>query len=293
MKTTLLSFLSLSALSAAMVASCVDGTPLEGRSCPCAAGWTCCAGEQTCVKDGSRCPSSGQPAPDGGHPPGDARGLPPEPAYTVPAAFAGTWTGYQENLEIGGRSDVVKIVVGTNADGSAAVSVVLGTQAPPPPATDPDAFWPPGSEPFGGLTPLQVSPIIEGFVYQARMVRVDGPRLRFDIATAEPWQPWCALQTSYPFPGSPGHYQPLPGSSGGSYPGDAGQICYVNDPNGGKTEVSCAATFDGYKCECEADGCNASVSAGGASFDLNFSGDTVNGTTSAYGNHNVRLTRAQ
>lgn len=291
MKNATLSLLSLSVLSGAVLASCVPTAPLDGQSCPCATGWVCCPGDNACVKEASSCPGpeappasstdgAAQASHDGGAPPS----VPAEPAYTLPSALAGTWTGYQENLDLYEVSDVVKVVVGANADGSSKVTVTFGTKSAPPPATDPNTFWPAGKD-EGGVVVAGDAPIVEGFVYTARMVRIDGQRLRFRIVNSEPWQPWCALQTSHLIDPARGYYSTVPAASFGMTP--SGCTTAAGDA------FPCASIFGINTCWCDADGCRANIEGSAHSFDLNFQGDTVNGTADAYGNHNVRLTRTK
>lgn len=267
------SFALLSTLAAAMLTSCVSGVPLEGRSCPCATGWVCCPDENICVQDQSTCKAPEPPAP-------------PAPA---PDPFAGTWTGHQERFGDTMMSDALKLVISGGPEATRTITIVFGTMSPPPPPTDGTVYWPSWRVPDekNPLARENDTPLIEGFVYTGIKVRVDGQRLRFAFRGEEPWQPWCAMQTSYLNDASVGRYSPIPGS--GSYNYTDGQ-CVANDGHG--TIVSCVVAADSGKCSCDANGCFAGDEGYGGTFDLTLQGDKMEGTPGVdIGPNYIRLTR--
>jgi hypothetical protein len=212
---------------------------------------------------------------------------PVDPAFTVPTATLGTWTGYQENLNVATYSDVVTLRLSQAVDGSGVLTVVLGTATPPAPPTDPTAYWPPGQEPIL----IEAYGVVEGFVYPGHMVEWTDQRLQFHIAIDEPWQPWCELQTSYQLKDQPSAYSIIPGTAGGGSTGGGANDCYVGDARS-RTQVSCAAVFEANRCSCIATGCGANYGNGGPSFDITFAGDTARGTANVYGPLNLMLTRS-
>ena len=103
------------------------------------------------------------------------------------------WTGYLENYQFASGSDAIALSFATDPTGIVLGTVTLGAGSPPPPATDPEAVYPPGYTRFSGIT--------EGFPFTMAQGTLIGSRLRFTIWVTEVWSGWCALQT--PIPGSP------------------------------------------------------------------------------------------
>lgn len=221
---------------------------------------------------------------DGGHTctpqtfPGDA-------PYTLPAGVAGSWTGYFQGGSPLTTSDVVKLSIQQAADGSGEIHVTMGTAPAPAPATSATDYYPPG-----GFTGIQASytTIIEGFAYLAHAVTWQGTRLRLQIADAQPWEGWCALQTSY-FVVARDQYNCIPGLGGGSSGGSMPEMCTASDGER-STPVACPQLFlcNNRTCACDSCGCSAKLDASSELFDVTFDGDLLTGVGAG---HNVRLTR--
>jgi len=208
--------------------------------------------------------------------------------YTLPAGVAGTWTGYFQGGSPLQTSDVVKLSLQPRADGTGEIHVTMGTAAPPPPATSATDYYPPGVSP---AMPSSFPTVLDGVAYLAHAVTWQGTRLKFVVPGAQPYESWCALQSSYYVPDR-AEYNCIPGFGGTSSPGpmDAGSVCSAYDDSG-KTmiPVACAqlAMCNGYYCSCDSCGCSASALVSG-DFDVTFDGDVVTGVGIG---HNVRLTR--
>jgi hypothetical protein len=240
--------------------------------------------------DGSQ-PSSDASAPDAGpgtqgHTctpvvfPGDAR-------YTLPAGVAGTWTGYFQGGSPLPTSDVIKLSLQQASDGSGEIRVTFGTAAAPPPATSATDYYPPGTstDPLTARFPG----LVEGASYLAHAVTWQGTRLKFQLSEAQPWESWCALQTSY-FVVDRNEYNCAPGFGGAVANEPGGPMCVAEDLQGRKqTPIPCGqfSPCSGQYCTCDACGC-----AGGVTntrrFAVTFDGDLVTGVDDG---HNVRLTR--
>jgi hypothetical protein len=235
---------------------------------------------------GSRPPSS-----DGGGTPASSDGgrgtctpvvFPEDQPFTYPSGVAGNWTGYFQAYNLRSGSDAVNLSLGTAADGSNQIHVVLGAGPPPPPATSATEQFPPGT-----LMDEQSLPdLIEGFSYLAHGVKWQGQRLTFLIATHQPWEPWCALQTSYRLADSTQGYNCVPGSGGVvTNSGQPNEECIAEDGNGTViTPVPCTQFFMcGFRiCQCDACGC-AAESGFRAFFDITFTGDAASGATQGVG----------
>jgi hypothetical protein len=113
----------------------------------------------------------------------------------APATLVGSWKGYAELAQLGDGSDVMKLVVTQNADGSYAGAMVFGNQPPPPPP-DPNVGYLPGvslEDASAGVSSEQFGST--GFVYTASDLTFDGVRVRFSVNYYDLWKTWCAAQT--------------------------------------------------------------------------------------------------
>ena len=117
--------------------------------------------------------------------------VPSDQPFTIPDGLMGTWTGYFEGYTLRSGTDAVTLTLEHRADGGDQIRVVFGTEPPPPPASLAIEPWLPGNPDSGPF---------DGFVYLAHEVRWRARWLTFTIATWDPWQGWCELQTSYPSP---------------------------------------------------------------------------------------------
>src|SRR4029079_13018406 len=162
----------------------------------------------------------------------------------------------------------------------------MGTATPPPPATSATESYPPGAS-----ATLRTSlTVIDGFTYLAHAVTWQGTRLKFLLGRAQPYESWCALQSSYYVPDRAA-YNCIPGYGGTLSPhgGDAGAVCIAQTDDGKTmTPISCAQlAMCNAVCSCDACGCSASAFSQDE-FDVTFDGDVVTGVGEG---HNVRLTR--
>src|SRR5262245_53865360 len=98
----------------------------------------------------------------------------------------------------------------------------MGTAAPPPPATSATEYYPPGAPTGPGPT---LPMLIEGFSYLARAVTWQGTRLKFLVPGTQPFEGWCALQTSY-YVAQQNRYNCVPGFGGSASYADAGSMCF-------------------------------------------------------------------
>jgi hypothetical protein len=256
--------------------ACADHVPVPTAiaSCPCTSGSVCCA-SGVCAANQSACAEATQ---------------------ALSESVKGEWSGYLENFQLS-TDDSIDISITVAPDGTLSGQVVLGKDTPPAPATDPDAPWPPSLGPAQGIiaTPVLLPRYIPGFAYDARNIRWEAGRLRFDISQYEAWQPWCALQQSYPT-GS-GAFNCIPGNGGvGTEPDATGpQMCYAED--GAGNVIAPVACFKlglfcggGGPCSCDATACNARADFF-YSFDIALRDGMGDGSNSLSGG-NLRLTQS-
>jgi hypothetical protein len=217
--------------------------------------------------------------------------------------LTGKWTGYVENYTLPSGSDVLTFEFATAADGKVSGTVTFGTKAAPPPPTNPDVGYPPGS----GSNPLKTASI-EGFPYTAQQISFDGSRLQLGISTLELWAQWCALQQPEPPPGVGDA-----GSDGGSDPWGCNPRLYATNVSTGQCEdltgpVNCgrAELCTCEVCTCTKASCTVDESAAiDVKFDMQLTGTKLDGSAATHqpftvsidpappiGNHNVLLTRA-
>jgi hypothetical protein len=202
------------------------------------------------------------------------------PGDASPLGANQLWTGYLENFQFPSGSDAVKLSFATDPAGVVVGTVTFGAGTPPPPATDPDANYPPGQTQIGATT------IVEGFPYTIARGTLEASRLRFTIWETEVWSGWCALQPQYP-----GSAWCVPQSGIFSYNSD-GTCSYQSGPAVTPTAIGCTkVTVCGSGvCGCTAGSCTVSY-FGNVEFDVALSLSGANGsTTGQIGDHNVRLT---
>lgn len=277
-------------MAAAFVASaCADKVPTDSNACPCATGYVCCQ-SGVCAADEASCGAA---------------------TAALSLAAQGKWVGYIENYTgLPSGSDRVELSLDVGADGQLQGHLTLGTEAPPPPATEAERAWPRDPRyPFAPLQPWLEGPPIEGFVYNATAVKWQARRLRFNASYGEPWAPWCALQTSYPVPNATDPrfaYICLPPTHPGTG-GTADGRCLARDAYGVVLyEYDCGVDFlcmpggIGGACFCSATGCAPLGDSVKFSFDLDIQGDDAEGSigwtdgdlVGSGRSSNVRLIRA-
>jgi hypothetical protein len=172
-------------------------------------------------------------------------------------------------------------------DGTDASGRVCGTatylaagQPAPPAATDPDAAYPPSTDPttggIGGATGKGgASGAWPGATYSIIQGAEVGGVLRFRLSTNELWKDWCALQTAVP---QGDHYGCIGGNGGWS---SDGVTCTVVNSDGSEQMypvAKCNLCAGNPVCTCDATRC--AVSDGGTSvvFDLKVDGARLSGT---------------
>jgi hypothetical protein len=193
-----------------------------------------------------------------------------------------SWTGYVEMHQFPSGSDAVRVSFSSDSSGVVVGTVTLGSGTPPSPATDPNAYYPPGV-PDGFW-----SEAIEGFPFTIANGTLVGSRLRFNIWETELMNSWCALQA--PVPGS---YHCLPDwASQGSM---SGTDCSQTSPTGQVVHVSCPKLWlcEVYPvCTCTAAGCTQDFGVG-MSLDVSLSDTRADGSFSGTDGvpHNVHFTK--
>jgi hypothetical protein len=208
-----------------------------------------------------------------------------EAPFKNPSGISGDWVGYLENYDLYFTgSDTLKFHFGTDAQGNGTITVVQGTDTPPAPPTEAFDEWPvPAIDSFGGPGPGLIYPDapLSGFVYTARAVTWQGKRLKFRRVSAEPWEPWCALQTSYPLPGNQGTYTCNAGNSV-TYP-TRNTCLFTDGPPGARctrNHLHMCSLVSGV-CGCNATGCGATTRRSD-SFDITFFADGAVGSMSTH-----------
>ncbi len=186
----------------------------------------------------------------------DARPSPPaDPAFSIPDALVGTWTGYFQASKLQSGSDVLTLKLLREPGRPDRVTLTLG-EGPPLVTTGSDAIW--GAVPRKEGAPPDY---FERFAYTGHQVLWRGQRLTFAIEAREPFEDWCAMQKPYPAMSAPAGYSCLPGGGtrGGSIsfgPDGMTTECRGNDvPVDCKLYMPCITGM----CACNAAGCSAGI----------------------------------
>jgi hypothetical protein len=175
------------------------------------------------------------------------------------------------------------VLVLSEADGGVSGSIVFGDHSPPPPATNPDAFYPPITPaPIGALQTGQFIALLQepfdGDPYSLFDVRQTATRITFEILPAELWKGWCALQTmTYDAPeantSNDGKFTCAPGSSA------------IDNPEVGKAGLCLAGGIgSGLPCLCDQTSCHADLTGNGdiETFDLELNDGLLEGVMPSF-----------
>jgi hypothetical protein len=194
------------------------------------------------------------------------------------ADYVDEWAGYTEARELVPGSDRIRVRIGGDGQGT----LMLGEPQTYPPATDPDAAYPPGEDPMlFGLASALFRP---GMEYPLHGVKVESKRIRFTVSMNDFYKSWCELQTPVPT-NNPDVY--FCGPNGFSRADDG--TCIAADTG---APVSCAKAImctAGMICACTATSCTANTDFS-VQFDaaLREQGTSLEGT---FNSGNVRLER--
>ena len=178
---------------------------------------------------------------------------------------AETWAGYVQGSQ--GTFTITMQRSGRQACGT----LVFGEPtAPLPPATDPQASYPPGV-----YYRTAEERALSGFAYTLLNATITGPRLQFRVTFAEPWRSWCALQTPYPNDIETSGYGCLP-NAGFQRQGNG---CVLTGA-GPLPAISCAQydlCGDTDVCQCNAERCMSAFDFAGSVGDFRIDGDQAQG----------------
>ncbi len=185
-----------------------------------------------------------------------------------------SWTGYIENATFPSGSDSFKLTFAADPNGNIAGTAIFGRGTPPPPATDPNATYPPGSSYLGEIVPP--GGLTEGFAYPIEQGTLTPQRLRVQVNLAELYASWCALQTAAPL--ASGGCEPSTWAGRGS-----ANLCQIQNPTTKQwVTVNCVrfalCAFYG-PCACSATKCGVSTEStvGQVALDIALDGDSGSG----------------
>jgi hypothetical protein len=185
---------------------------------------------------------------------------------------AGTWTGYAQGE---GHEYDFTLVLGGSSENPCG-TIRFGEPVELAPATDIEVPYPAN---YGALKHIER---LQGFTYKLLDVEVDGSRVQFQAALAQPYASWCGLQLSYPNPNIQG-YSCLPTYGEGAMV--QGDECHATGVGAEGHVYSCDHYFACLSsvadpCDCNASGCQANKSSGADSFDLSFDETEASGEMS-------------
>jgi hypothetical protein len=191
---------------------------------------------------------------------------------SVEAAVAGVWEAVPDVNGFWGGDMRLEITAGpSGVTGTIAFMCSPGRcqpEGPPPPATDPEAGYPPGLDPI--QQDLLRTNILARTPYRMLDARFADGRLTFWFTNNDLWRGWCALQTSYPVDanGRPEYACT-----------EAPQPCfdfYALEPEDiSAHELLCCA--GGSPCLCTASGCDLNYQSAVRELDLRVDGDAMEG----------------
>lgn len=205
----------------------------------------------------------------------------------------GTWTGYSEDFLFKPIDKYQVEIAGVDAMGSLCGSVTFGEADPLPPATDPEAAYPPGSDPtllkgsgLQDLWPGATYSITDGVQRDAVV--------RFRVSSQEVMNGWCSLQTSYTIgvDGQDHFCLPERGFGVGFEPSGMTTTCSVTSADGTQFTTTGARCYQCMSsCVCSESGCTSNMD-NPITFDLTLSQDG-NELIGTVGSTSLRLARVQ
>jgi hypothetical protein len=169
-------------------------------------------------------------------------------------------------------------LTGTDANGRVCgtATYLAAGQPAPPPATDPDAAYPPGYDPFNAAIGMKgLVTVWPGVTYSIIQGAEVAGVLRFRLSPSELWKDWCALQT----PVRQGDHYGCVGGDGGW--GSDGVTCTVSNSDGSTQSypaAKCNLCAGIPVCTCDATHCVASDQGTSVVFDLKRVDATLTGT---------------
>jgi hypothetical protein len=179
----------------------------------------------------------------------------PEPTGSP---FEGTWEGAVETFLLEPILPVRLVIESASRD-RVCGRLTWDTEASPPPdAVDPDAVY------IDEMLDVGINdgdmPVFEGVTYAIAEGAARDATLRFAVATAEPWQSWCELQTPV-YNTRREIWSCLPADHGwGS--NKSQNVCRIGQESGPELVVSytkCAACYSRF-CVCNSTSCTANPS---------------------------------
>jgi hypothetical protein len=192
--------------------------------------------------------------------------------------YQGTWEGYAEAYEWDDQSDLVRIQLDGDGNGTLRVGK---------PDTKP---LDPGPEP--GLLPdfkPNVYTLSAGFSYPIDGATVTSRRIRISTSSQVVWKDWCSSFEPIADPNNVGNFSCV-SNVGWSY--DQGDGCRLMDAQ--RTPIDCANVHCMQVCACTDSSCNARIEHDDVQIDaaLMADGDELNGTLLS-GNEriNIRMLR--
>ena len=209
---------------------------------------------------------------------GRVTGEEPPPDLLVPQVcgekFSQVWEGNTLDFFFNPQNDKWRIEFdGKDASGrlcGTATYIAAGQEAPPP-ATDPDAGYPPSHDPMKmGVGRGPVPGVTYSIIQGAEM----GGVVHFRISASELWKDWCALQV--PAAKSNGY-----GCIGGDGWSSDGVNCWIENADGTKQTYAydkCVLCTPPSVCTCNAKSCAAADTSDTVVFDLKHDGARLSGT---------------
>jgi hypothetical protein len=208
---------------------------------------------------------------------------PPLPATTIAGDDAPSLVGVWQQHEVTFYGLIIRLDIGEVASSSYAGTISFGCVdptscsepvGPPPPASDPEAGYPPDLD-ADAQNLLRTTPL-RGTPYRMLDARAADGRLSFSFSNNDLWRDWCALQTPYPNDAS-GRSEyacvPEPETCDVVYE-RVSSVSVSPTEIGGKQLLCCAGAG---VCQCSAEQCNANLQGAVHSLDLTIDGDAMTG----------------